>query len=47
MKREVWEGKVPVSFSVADEEVGFNKSNLPEPCYVSLSELLDNSLSTL
>ncbi len=35
VKREVWDGSVPVCFSIDDEEVSFNKSNLPEPCYVS------------
>ena len=38
MKREVWEGKVPVCFSVAAEEVGLNMAGervIPEPCYVS------------
>ena len=38
MKREVWEGKVPVCFSVAGEEVGLNMVGervIPEPCYVS------------
>jgi len=38
IKREVWEGKVPVCFSVAEEEVGLNRVRervVPEPCYVS------------
>ena len=38
MKREVWEGKVPVCFSVAGGEVGLNMAAervIPEPCYVS------------
>lgn len=38
VKREVWEGKVPVCFSVAGGEVGLNMAGervIPEPCYVS------------
>ena len=38
MKREVWEGKIPVCFRVADEEVVpslTGERTVPEPCYVS------------
>lgn len=35
VRREVWEGTVAVSFLLAEDEVGFNKSNIPEACYVS------------
>ncbi len=38
MRREVWEGKIPVCFSVAEEDLGLNISSgeraTPEPCYV-------------
>ena len=36
--REIWEGKVPVCFGVAEEEVQENMRGdkvTPEPCYVS------------
>ena len=37
IKRKVWEGRIPVCFTVAEEEVGYNFSDMavPEPCYVS------------
>ena len=37
IKRQVWEGRIPVCFTVAEEEVGHNFSDMavPEPCYVS------------
>lgn len=39
VKREMWEGKVPVCFRVADEEVNMfsvtGERTVPEPCYVS------------
>ena len=38
LKREVWEGKIPVCFRVADEEVVLiltGERTVPEPCYVS------------
>ena len=44
IKREVWEGKVPVCFSVAEEEVGLNIAGeraVPEPCYVSEDLICD------
>lgn len=37
IRQEVWEGKIPVCFSVAVEEVGINlrgETAVPEPCYV-------------
>ena len=34
VRKEVWDGSVPVCFSLDDDEVGFNRRNLPEPCYV-------------
>lgn len=39
VKREMWEGKIPVCFRVADEEVNMfsvtGERTVPEPCYVS------------
>lgn len=39
VKREMWEGKIPVCFRVADEEVNTfsvtGERTVPEPCYVS------------
>jgi len=35
VRREGWEGTGPVCFSIADEDVGYNRRSLPEPCYVS------------
>ena len=37
IKRKVWEGRIPVCFTVAEEELGHNFSDVavPEPCYVS------------
>ena len=42
IRREIWDGKIPVYFSVAEEEVGVNLSGemvIPEPCYVSYGVL--------
>ena len=41
VRKEVWEGKIPICFTLADEEVGYSMSGEranPEPTYVSLSE---------
>lgn len=38
IRKEVWEGRVPVCFSLADEEVGYSvtgERTAPEPAYVS------------
>lgn len=36
IKRKVWEGRIPVCFTVAEEELGHNFSDVavPEPCYM-------------
>jgi len=40
VRKEVWDGKIPVCFTLADEEVGYSlggeRAN-PEPTYVSLA----------
>lgn len=37
IKKEIWEGKIPVCFNVAEEELSFaGDKATPEPCYVSL-----------
>lgn len=39
VRQEVWEGRIPVCFTVADEEVIYSMSGEranPEPTYVSL-----------
>ena len=39
IEQEVWEARVPVWFSLAEEEVGRDLKGeraSPEPCYVSL-----------
>ena len=36
IKKEVWEGKIPVCFSVDEGELDGGTRNIPEPCYVSL-----------
>jgi len=36
--REIWEGRIPVSFSLDDEEV--HTLNVPEPFYVMVPRLL-------
>ena len=46
--KEVWEGKIPVCFTLADEEVGYSVSGeraTPEPAYVC-SQPLRNELVT-
>ena len=38
VKREMWEGKIPVCFRLAEEEVGMRMTGervTPDPCYVS------------
>ena len=38
IRKEVWEGRIPICFSLADEEVGYSVSGeraAPEPAYVS------------
>ena len=39
VKRELWEGKIPVCFKLDDEEVGMSIRGdrvAPQPCYVRL-----------
>ncbi len=39
VRKEVWEGKIPVCFTLADEEVGYSMTGErinPDPAYVSL-----------
>ena len=35
IRREVWDGKIPVCFSVDQSELGPSQLPLPEPCFVS------------
>ena len=40
VRKEVWEGKIPVCFTLADEDVGYSVSgerSNSEPAYVSLA----------
>ena len=37
IRKEVWDGKIPVCFNVAEEELLFTGDKAtPEPCYVSV-----------
>ena len=44
VRKELWEGRIPVCFRVAEEEVGMGVSGervIPEPCYVSTARTPD------
>ena len=47
IRKEVWDGKIPVCFTLADEDVGYSVSgerSNPEPVYVSYKYLLETKL---
>ena len=35
IRREVWDGKIPICFCVDENEVGSSSLPPPEPCFVS------------
>lgn len=40
VRKEVWDGRIPICFMLADEDVGYSVSGeraTPEPAYVSTS----------